>query len=76
VTKNLLATENLWAKKNHSVTENRVTENQVREKQVIESQLAKVNPLQELLLRSLLVLERLEHPIQNQRHQNVKHAFK
>ena len=74
--KNLLAIENLWAKKNHSVTENRVTENQAREKQVIESRPVKVNPLQELLLKNHQRLEHLDRLIQNQKHQNVKHAFK
>jgi hypothetical protein len=28
------------------------------------------------LLKNLQVSERLEHRIQNQKHQNVKHAFK
>jgi len=58
-------------KKNHSVTES-----QLIEKQVIENQLVKANPLQERLLKNHQALERLEHQIQNQKHQNVKHAFK
>jgi hypothetical protein len=53
-----------------------VTESQLIEKQVIENQLVKANPLQERLLKNHQALERLEHQIQNQKHQNVKHAFK
>jgi len=71
VTKNLLAIENLWVKKNHSGIENLLIE-----KRVIVSPLLNVNPLQEHLLKNLHRLERLEHRIQNQMHQSVKHAFR
>ena len=51
-------------------------ENQAREKQAIVSLQVKVNQLQEHLLKNHQVSERLEHPIQNQKPQDVKHAFK
>ena len=51
-------------------------ENLLIEKRVIVSPLLKVNLLQKLLLKSQQRLEHLDLPIQNQNHQNVKHAFR
>ena len=61
----------LSVKKNHLLIENQATE-----KQVIESRLPNANLRQKRLLKSQQQLEHLELPIQNQNHQNVKHAFK
>jgi hypothetical protein len=69
--KNHLAIKKISVKKNLLVTENQVTE-----KLVIESRLPNVNLRQKLLLKSQQRLEHLDLPIQNQKHQNVNHAFK
>ena len=71
VTKNHLVTKKLSVEKNPLVIENQVTG-----KQVIESLLPNANLRQKRLLKSQPRLEHLELLIQNQSHQNVKHAFK
>jgi hypothetical protein len=75
-TKKRLVIKSLLVKRNHSVIENQVIGNQAIEKQPIESRLEKVNPLQELLLKSRQVSEHLERLIQSQTVLNVKPAFK